>query len=121
MAQVATATGKGNDLIYSKWQPDTGKYQYFDAPERRGLGDDLPVPRMPFGTAIGVASTSIGRAVPLGARLVGVGDLPRGSIAPTSRAGLSGGIAGMIDVLPTWGWLALGITLGWVLGQRWKG
>lgn len=104
-------------MIYSRWQPDTGQYAYYQSSERRGLGDDLPVPRMPIGTAIGVASTSIGRSAPLGAKLVGTGPLPRGSIAPTSRAGLAG-VAGALDVLPVWGWFALGVTVGWLVRQK---
>lgn len=106
-------------MIYSRWRPDSGRYDYYQAPERRGLGDDLPTPRLPIGTAIGVPSTEAGRAVPLGAKLVGSGALAKGSIAPMSRAGLAG-VAGMLDLMPTWMWVATGITIGWVLRQGWK-
>lgn len=106
-------------MIYSKWRPDTGQYDYYEAPERRGLGDDLPTPRLPLGTSVGVASNTVGRKVPLAARRAGSGELPRGSIAPTSRAGLAG-VTGMLDVMPLWMWVATGITVGWVLARKWK-
>jgi hypothetical protein len=77
-------------VIYSKWIPDTGGYAYYESSERRGLGDDLPVPRLTDTTAIGVASTDIGRAMPLGAKIVGYGPLAMGSVAPFDRSGLSG-------------------------------
>jgi hypothetical protein len=77
-------------VIYSRWRPDRGGYDYFESPERRGLGDDLPAPRMLGGTQLGIASTEAGRRPPGGMRHVGAGALPRGSILPLSRAGLSG-------------------------------
>jgi len=106
-------------MMYSRWQPDSGEYVYYQTSERRGLGDDLPVPRLPIGTAIGVSSVAIGRGIPLGAKIVGSGPLPQGSIAPTSRAGLAG-LGGALDVLPVWGWLVLGVAIGWVARHRWK-
>lgn len=77
-------------MLYSKWVPDRGGYAYYETAERRGLGDDLPIPRLQEASSIGVASTEIGRALPLGAKLVGYGPLARGSVAPLDRSGLSG-------------------------------
>ncbi len=78
-------------MIFSRWRPDTGGYDYFDSPSTRyGLGDDLPVPRLAQPSAIGVPSTDIGRALPADAKLIGSGPLPRGMIAPMDRSGLSG-------------------------------
>lgn len=77
-------------MIYSKWLPDRGGYAYYETAERRGLGDDLPVPSLRDTTSIGVASTDIGRSLPLGAKLVGYGPLAKGLIAPLDRSGLSG-------------------------------
>jgi hypothetical protein len=77
-------------VLYSKWLPDRGGYAYYETPERRGLGDDLPTPSLRQTSSIGVASTEIGRAMPLGAKLVGYGPLARGSIAPLDRSGLTG-------------------------------
>lgn len=77
-------------MIYSRWRADGSGYDYFETPERRGLGDDLPVPYLPSSSPLGVASTDIGRALPANARPLGSGKLPRGMIAPLSRAGLSG-------------------------------
>jgi len=76
-------------VIYSRWRPDTGGYDYFQSAERRGLGDDLPVPKLYGGTAIGVASTDIGRPAPGALRPAGSGPVAKGSILPLSRQGLS--------------------------------
>ncbi len=85
-------------MRYSKWLPDRGGYAYYESPERLGLGDDLPVPRLSQSSPIGVASTDIGRAMPLGAKLVGYGPLAQGSVAPLDRSGLSGLGFGSVDV-----------------------
>lgn len=77
-------------MIYSRWRPDTGGYDYFQSAERRGLGDDLPVPKLTGGTAIGVASTDIGRPAPGALHPAGSGPVAKGSILPLSRQGLSG-------------------------------
>lgn len=77
-------------MLYSKWLADRGGYAYYETSERRGLGDDLPIPRLRPVSVIGVASTDIGRAMPLGAKLVGYGPLAKGSVVPLDRTGLSG-------------------------------
>ena len=78
-------------MIFSRWRPDTGGYDYFDSPSTRyGLGDDLPVPRLPQISPLGVASTDIGRALPIDATPAGSGPLARGMVAPMSRTGLRG-------------------------------
>ncbi len=76
-------------MRYSKWLPDRGGYAYYETPERRGLGDDLPVPQLTATSEIGVASTEIGRAMPLGAKFVGYGQLAQGCVAPLDRSGLT--------------------------------
>jgi hypothetical protein len=78
-------------MIFSRWRPDTGGYDYFDSPSTRyGLGDDLPVPKLPKTSPIGTASTDIGRAIPVDGKLIGSGPIARGMIAPMTREGLSG-------------------------------
>jgi len=77
-------------MIYSQWQPDRGGYAYYETSERLGLADDLPTPTLRPSSDIGVASTSSGRRLPLGAKLIGYGSLARGSIVPFDRGGLSG-------------------------------
>lgn len=106
-------------MIYSRWRPDTGGYDYFASAERRGLGDDLPVPKLPAGTAIGVASTDIGRPPPPGMKHVGSGPVARGSVMPMSRAGLSGvGPFGPLSMLPWWvTTAAIGIAAGVVFWE----
>ena len=76
-------------VTFSRWQPDGG-YVYYDAPGYTApLGDDLPDPVMPLPTKLGVPSIEIGHPLPMGARRIGEGQLPRGVIAPmdTSRLG----------------------------------
>ncbi len=77
-------------MIYSSWVPDKGGYAYYETSERLGLSDDLSVPRLRQVSPIGVASTSIGRPLPPGAKPVGYGPLARGSVVPLDRSGLSG-------------------------------
>ena len=89
-------------MKYSRWRPDTGGYDYFEAADRFGLGDDLPVPKLPPGTDIGVASTDIGRKPTAGASPVGSGRTPQGSIMPLSRQGLFGGLFEAMNLLPWW-------------------
>ncbi len=75
-------------MIFSRWRPDTGGYDYFDSPSTRfGLGDDLPVPRLPKVHALGACSTDIGRALPIDAQKVGSGPIARGMVAPMGRVG----------------------------------
>lgn len=105
-------------MIYSRWRPDVGGYDYFESAERRGLGDDLPVPALPEGTAIGVASTDIGRAPPSALRPVGSGPVARGSVLPLSRAGLSGGPFTALSAAPWWVTAALaGVAAGVVVWE----
>ena len=77
-------------MIYSSWRPDKGGYNYFETAERRGYGDDLPVPRLRPRSPIGVASTSIGR-IPKGTlQPAGSGDLAKGCILPLDRSSIKG-------------------------------
>lgn len=77
-------------MIYSQWVPDKGGYVYYETSERRGLGDDLPAPRLRRHSEIGVASTEVGRPLPLGAKIIGYGPLARGCVVPMDRSVLSG-------------------------------
>lgn len=83
-------------MIYSSWRPDSGGYDYFETAERRGFGDDLPIPNLRARSPIGVASTSIGRTPGGPLRAAGSGELARGSIMPLSKARLNG-VAGGDD------------------------
>ena len=104
-------------MIFSRWRPDTGGYDYFDSPSTRyGLGDDLPVPRLTNTTELGVSSTDIGREIPGDASLIGSGPLARGMVAPMNKAGLKGldwsgsGVKFGVAVL-------CGVGLGFLLGK----
>jgi hypothetical protein len=107
-------------VIYSRWRPDRGGYDYFESGERRGLGDDMPVPRIIATTELGAASTEVGRRAPTLSRFAGSGEIARGAIVPLDRGGLSG-LATVLDAVPAWVLVAAGITLGWVLGRGSKG
>jgi hypothetical protein len=102
-------------VIYSRWRPDGG-YDYYQSAERRGLGDDLPIPHLASIGGIGVPSTDAGRHMPSGTRYVGSGPVARGSIAPLDRRGLSLGAVsptvsnvGLLLVAALFGW--------WLRGQ----
>lgn len=100
-------------MIYSRWRPDTGGYDYFETSERYGLSDDLPVPRLGGGSAIGVPSVDAGRQIPAGARFIGSGKFAKGVIAPVSRAGLSG----TGDLASNAAWVLAALAAAWLLWE----
>lgn len=104
-------------MIYSRWRPDTGGYDYFQTSDRWGLGDDLPTPRLRAGK-LGVASTSAGRPIPRGARRIGSGPLAKGVIAPMDTRGLA--MSGVNVSLGGIGTFVLGGLLGWWWCKRKK-
>ena len=69
-------------LIYSRWRPDDGGYDYFITSDSPNINDDLPAPVLPQATKIGVPSIEAGRLIPAGARSSGHGDLAVGVVAP---------------------------------------
>ena len=99
-------------MIYSAWRPHQGGYDHFESSERLGLGDDLPLPQLPAGTVIGVASTDIGRPAN-GLRRVGSGQFARGSVMPLSRSGLGLGVLGFRVAMPGLLVTTLAFALGW--------
>ena len=103
-------------MIYSRWRPGSGGYDYFATSEQYGLGDDLPVPPLGIGSQVGVASTSVGRPIPRGARRAGSGPLARGVIAPLDTRGLS--LSGLNVSVGSFGMLMIGIFAGWWFGNR---
>lgn len=107
-------------MIYSRWRPDTGGYDYFETDERYALADDLPTPGLFGGSAIGIASVLCGRKIPTNARPAGSGPRARGVIAPVDRTGLSGD--GVLSGAPRWlKWTGLAAALGliWFVGIPW--
>lgn len=104
-------------MIYSRWRPDRGGYDYFESSERIGIANDMPVPTSGGGTNLGVASVTVGRRPSGPVRYIGSGALARGAIMPTDTTGLSG--LDLFSKLPSWAWLAVGGALGWAL-SRWK-
>lgn len=102
-------------MIYSRFRPDSGLYDYFQSPERVGLGDDLSVPRLSSESPIGVASTDIGRSAPGPLTFLGQGHYGRGQILPLARLGLSGAL---LPSFPPFIWLGLGVLVGWWVAKR---
>jgi hypothetical protein len=103
-------------MIYSRWRPDKGGYDYFESGERFGLGDDLPTPKLPGGTSIGVSSVTAGRTPKNGVLTpAGSGPMARGMIMPTSRDGLQG--LGAFSNVSTWSLVALAALAGALLGR----
>jgi hypothetical protein len=72
-------------LVYSRWRPDIGGFEYFQTADQHNINDDLPTPELLPPTKIGVPSMEAGRSLPPGARKVGEGPLARGLIAPVDE------------------------------------
>ena len=111
-------------MMYSRWRPTIGGYDYFKSGEREiPLGNDLPIPSLPRGTKIGVASVEAGRDIPAGAQPAGSGALAVGLIAPTKKAGfLSGlGVLATSTIPSSYLWLATGIVSGWAIFKAKRG
>ena len=101
-------------MIYSRWRPDGG-YDYFETPERRNIGDDLPTPQLPGSAGgIGVPAQECGRAMPSGARQVGRGHIPQGLIAPSAQGGaMSGTVSVDVSVSTSLAALLCGAVVGY--------
>lgn len=111
-------------MIYSRWKPTTGGYDYFKANETDvPLGNDLPVPKISGGTKIGVASVDIGRPIPAGAARMGSGPLAIGLIAPTRKAGALSGLGDLVtSTIPAaYLWLSAGLLGGWAIRRAKRG
>lgn len=108
---------------YSRWDPATGGWSYYDAPEPLpNLNDDLPTPQLPPASAIGVPSIEAGRPIPPSAAYVGQGDVAQGLIAPVERSRLvarTGPLSG-VSFSIHWGSLALGALIGVLIARRWR-
>ena len=103
-------------MIYSQWRPSDGKYDYFETSEKIGLGDDMPTPPVPMTSSpIGVASVAVGRKPTGSVRKVGEGEVPLGSIMPTTTMDL--GILADREAV----YLGLALLSGVVIGYLMKG
>jgi hypothetical protein len=103
-------------MIYSRWRPSDGKYEYFETPEKFGLGDDMPVPNVPLtASPIGISSVIVGRKPSGPIRRVGEGEAPIGAIMPTATADL--GFIASRDAMM----LIVALLSGIVIGSLMKG
>lgn len=110
-------------VTFSRWDPSSGVYDYFEAADLRpGLNDDLPTPSLPAGTDIGVPSTDCGRPMPRGAEPVGSGEFAVGMITlPAGVTPLSGEGAPSERQLTYLIVGALGAGLMYVVLRGWRG
>lgn len=108
-------------VTYSRWDPSAGVYDYFEAEQRPGLNDDLPVPKLPKKTKLGVPSVECGRPLPSGAIEVGSGERAVGFITrPAPVEQLSGVSAATASAwLTVAAALGAGALAGYYLG-RWR-
>lgn len=101
-------------MIYSRWDPATGAYDYYESADRIGLNDDLPIPKMPAPTKLGVPSVECGRPLPRGARHIGSGENARGSIVPPATVQLAASLTGTLGpwLGNPWVMLTAGLLVG---------
>jgi len=106
-------------MLYSRWRPDTGGYDYFETAERFGLADDLPVPSGSGGSEIGLPLTEAGRTPRGEMRPAGSGPFAKGMILPLSRSGL--GDTSISVSFSGFVMLAAGAVLGYWFANRKRG
>ena len=105
-------------VSFSQWRPDGG-YDYYESDKFVApLGDDLPNPRLPAPTEIGVPSVEVGHPLPRGARHTGEGETPIGIIAPMDTSRLNMVLPAQLSPLT---WIALGaglVGVAWLFHAR---
>lgn len=109
-------------IVYSRWDPAHGTYDYFEADQSPGLNDDLPVPNLPAATELGVPSTECGRPLPPGAEYVGTGEWAVGLMAIPAGVEQLGQSYEALDsrsLLMMLGAGVLGVGVGIVVARRW--
>lgn len=88
-------------LIYSRWRPETGGYDYFESDEApEPLGNDLPSPRLVAVGPVGVPSVEAGRTMPSAAVYVGSGNVAQGVITRTIGNGVTIGALTKLTASP---------------------
>lgn len=68
-------------MRYSVWDPHRRQYAYYEAAGQLAGGVFAPKPTMPAGHRLGVTPDEAAHSLPVGAVLVGRGNLPMGMIA----------------------------------------
>ena len=107
-------------MIYSSWSPTTGEYDYYQAADPQGLNDDLPIPRMPAPTELGVPSVEGGRDLPGGAKHAGSGELARGLITHPAKVQLFGTALNAEGVKSAAMWFVVGALSASLLWAVWR-
>lgn len=78
-----------DDITHSTWNRRTLRWDYWHAPMKLREGVMAPSPKLPK-TRMGITPEQAARALPMGARHVGSGDLARGMVAePLGLGGLA--------------------------------
>lgn len=75
-------------MIYSRWRPDVGGYDYFQDAVTHNLNDDLPEPQLRPASQIGIPSIEAGRPIPAAAVWAGEGAKAVGLVAPVDAKAL---------------------------------
>ena len=103
-------------MLYSCFNAASAEYDYFEDDTKVAINADLPVPRLPKPTPLGVASIQAARPMPAGARYVGSGWAARGVVVSCERRGGKGlgddSLASSLGVSDTTLYVGLGLLAG---------
>ena len=99
---------ESSTMYYSCFDPRTGTYEYFtDGESGTPINGDLPVPKLPAETKLGVAAIEAGRPLPSGVKRMGRGLQARGQIVQCGKGfnglGSSPDGLGSLQDLVSWG------------------
>ena len=90
-------------MMYSCFDPRSGMYDYFsDGEAGIPINGDLPTPRLPTATKLGVAAIEVGRPMPSSAKRVGQGWRARGQIVQCGKGFDGLGLDASLDDVTTW-------------------
>lgn len=98
-------------MIYSVYDYNRRVYNYYDAPGPSGTHASAPPKPLLAPTSMGVAPESATWKLPIGAKKIGSGPMPRGRIASSSSLGIGsfdaspGAIAGLAAIVVPILWL----------------
>lgn len=111
-------------MIYSRYRPDVGGYEYFRAAESYNRNDDLPTPELPPASKIGVPSIEAGRPIPPNAVKVGEGEVAVGLLAPVDESRVvrrTRSLAGVDMPQGATKWVAgavIGVAVIWLVARK---
>jgi hypothetical protein len=77
-------------VIYSVYNYDRREYDYFDAPGPKGTHAEAPPKPLLAPTSMGVAPEAATWKLPIGAKRIGSGPMPKGRVASSGGGALGG-------------------------------